>query len=156
MDDTARVRRSERARDLAHDAQRVGHGEHAAAVESAVEPLAVEQLHDDVCTAVGMVSEVEDLDDAGVRDRGRGARLVEEPRDDLGTTRELGVEHLECRTSAEHRVFCDPDLAHPARTDLVQDSIRADLHPLDHVLFISRVLPPGQAPGGEPQVVPDR
>jgi hypothetical protein len=32
--------------------------------------------------AIGLVAEVEDLDDAGVLDRGRGPGLVEEPIDD--------------------------------------------------------------------------
>src|SRR5262245_20238172 len=78
------------------------------------------------------MSEVEDLDDAGIGDRGRGARFVEESRHDVWTRREARVEHLDRRPSLEQHVDADPDFAHPARADALDQPVRADLLAFDH------------------------
>ena len=88
MNDAARVRRAERARDLAHDPQRVGDRQSPQPTDALIERLARQQLHHEIGAAVGVVAEVEDLHDPRIRDRRRRACLVEEAGDDLGPRRE--------------------------------------------------------------------
>ena len=112
--------------------RRASNCKHADACESLVERLAIEQLHHDVRASVSVVTEVEDLDDPRIRDRRGGARLVEETRHDIGSMRELGVQHLDGRTTTKHRVLGEPHGAHAALTDLMKHSIRPDLRPSTH------------------------
>ena len=75
----------ERAGDLAdHGGER--HrlaGKRAGATERGGQALAFQVFHDDVGLVVNDITVV-DLDDAGVPDERRGARLVEEPGHDVG------------------------------------------------------------------------
>ena len=78
------VRGVERARDLrASDRDRLGRAAAAAldALASASRPRSSSITM--YALPSGSAAEVEDLDDAGVPDRGRRARLVEEPLDDV-------------------------------------------------------------------------
>ena len=131
VDDAAHVRGAERARDLADDAERVLDAERAAA-HAGVERLAVEHLHDEVGAAVGVGAEVEDLHDAGVGDRGRGARLVEEAGDDVGAARVLRVEHLDRDPAWQQQVRAEPHFAHAAGTDPIDQPVRPDLLAFRH------------------------
>src|SRR5262249_6385235 len=79
-----------------------------------------------------VVAEVEDLDDARIGDGGRGPGLVEEARHDLGLGGEPGVQHLDGRAPPEHRVLRDPDLAHSAGADPLEDPVCTNLRAGDH------------------------
>jgi hypothetical protein len=89
-----------------------------------VEGLALEELHDDVGAAVGVVAEVEDLHDAGIGDRGRGAGLVEEPLDDVLVGRQRRLQHLDRGAASEQRVLGQVDRAHAALPELLDDAVR--------------------------------
>ena len=91
--------------------------ERADACEPLIERLALEQLHHDVRAAVGVVAEVEDLDDARIRDRGRRARLVEEARARSRAASRTRVQHLDRGAAAEHRVLGELDRPHAALAD---------------------------------------
>jgi hypothetical protein len=70
------------------------------------------------------MAEVEDLDDAGIGDRGRSASFVEEPLHDVGAIRDARLQHLDRRAATEHRVLGEPDLAHAAGAQAREQSIR--------------------------------
>jgi hypothetical protein len=124
--DAARVCGGERGRDLARDAQRVDRGQPAHALQTLVERLALEQLHHDERRAVGVVAEVVDLHDAGVGDRGGGARFIEEARDHLGILRERREENLHRRAATEQRVLGEVDRAHAALPEGADDAVATD------------------------------
>jgi hypothetical protein len=145
VDDAAHVRRVQRARDRPHDAQRVADLEYSEARQPPIERLTLEELHHDVRALVDVIAEVEDLDDARIGDRRRGAGLVEEPGYDLGLAREALVEHLDRRTPPQHRVFREPHRPHPAFTDLLDDSVCPNLHTFEHVACC-RLQPGGSQP----------
>lgn len=134
MHDAARVGGAERARDLAHDAQRIGHRDRPDTRETLIERLALEQLHHDVRAAIGVVAVVEDLHDPRIGDRSRRTRLVEEPRHDFGPRRELVVQHFDSRAATEHRVLGEPHLPHTAFTNAFDDAVWPNLRAFNHPL----------------------
>ena len=100
--------------------------------QSLVERLALEQLHDDVGRAIDVVTDVEDLHDAGVADRVRGAGLVEEALHDLALERVLGVEDLDAARRPSVDVLGNPDLTHAAGPDLLHHAKHTDLSAGQH------------------------
>jgi hypothetical protein len=59
--------------------------------------------------------------------RRRGARLIDEPRDDRLDVRELAVEHLDRALVPEHEVLPQVDRAHAAGPELGDDLDGPDL-----------------------------
>jgi hypothetical protein len=90
------------------------------------EGFAVEEFHHEVAAAARQVAEVEDLDDAGMADRGGRARFVEEPRDGVAVIRQLRQQHLDRCAAAEQRVFREVHRAHAALADPRCDLVVAD------------------------------
>ena len=82
MDDARRVRRLERAADLAEQPPHLGEL-HRPALEARGQALAVELLHHEVVAPVGELAEREDVDDVGVADLVDRARLRDEAADQL-------------------------------------------------------------------------
>jgi hypothetical protein len=125
MDDALGVRRGQRGGDLPRQAQRVAHRQRPAG-QPRVERLAVQELHDQERAAVAVVAEVEHRDDAGVDDRGRGPRLVEEPHDDVRSVRQTRVQDLDRGRSPEQAVLAEVDRPHPALAELADDAMVAE------------------------------
>jgi hypothetical protein len=94
----------------------------AGAAESRRERLALEQLHHDERVVLGL-PDIVDLDDARVLDRGRGARLVEEPLEQLLVARDLGQQHLHRGAPAEHLVHDLVHHTHAASPQLALDPV---------------------------------
>ena len=131
MDDAAGVGGAERGRDAAGDGERLGLEERAARVHAARQALALEELHHDERAAVGLVAEVEHLDDAGVLDRGRGLGLVEEPVHDAAILGVLRVQDLHGGGATDERVLGAIDRAHAAAPDDADDPVAPEQRP-DH------------------------
>ena len=113
-------------------------------LDPARERHALEQLHHDVGESGLEVAEVEDLDDAGVFDRGRCLRLTEEPIDDLAVAGQLWEQHLHRGQAADQRVLRAIDAAHATIRDLVQDPIVAGGgadEPVGHLGMIAVATP---------------
>ena len=122
VDDPARVRRGHRLRDLSPHGER----EHAIArqpqdaAQVSRERLTLEVFHDDERVAVDHVA-VEHLDDAGVTDRRRRARLGEEALDDARVRRQLRQQHLDGGAPLDAVMLREIDPSHPALPQLLDD-----------------------------------
>ena len=91
---------------------------------------AVDELHDDEVGVVG-VADVEDLDDVGVLEEQRQARLVQEHGDELRVLGQRGQDALDGDVLAEALQGLGDaleDLGHAAGGYLVRDSITAIRH----------------------------
>ena len=139
VQDADRVSRGHGARDLPRHPQRRHHGERPVVVDRVAEGLAVQQLHDDVGSAIVGEAEVEDLDDPGVIDRGGGPRLGEEAIDEVGLRRHPRRHDLDRRAALDQQVFTDVHRAHAAGGDLARDAVLTDdrsdrdgAHPANH------------------------
>jgi len=95
----------------------------AAASEPAIERLALEVLHHDVRATVGVIAEVEHLDDPGVADRRHRAGLVEEPVDDVRARAQRGQQDLDRGAPPEQRVLPEVDHPHAALAQLLDDLV---------------------------------
>ena len=118
MDDAERVRPIEGASDLRGDAHGLLELDGAASVDSVLEGLALEVLHDDVRRAVRRLAVVEHLNDEARTQARGGLRLVVEPRAGLSGVRILAGDELHRDALAERQVVGQPDAAHRARADL--------------------------------------
>jgi hypothetical protein len=74
-----------------------------------------------------VITEVEDLDDAGIGDRRCSARFVEEPLDDLLIDRHGGQERLDRRAAPKQHVLAEEHHAHATRADLANDPVLTDV-----------------------------
>jgi len=83
MDDVLGVGCREGACDLAAQPQRLGHRQCAEPGQPAIERLSIEIFHHDERTTIAVVTEIKDLHETRIVDRGHRARLVEEPVDDV-------------------------------------------------------------------------
>ena len=83
VDDVARVRGAERARDLDRVGHRLGDRQAAAAADALLERLALDVLEDDVGAAV-VLARVDHADDVRVRELGDRARLAAEALELVG------------------------------------------------------------------------
>ena len=109
----------------------------------------VDELHhDEVGPAV--LAPVEDRDDVGVREVGRGLGLPAEPLDEGAVDRELGEQHLEGDRAVEQAVVGPVDLGHAPAGDEVRQlvAVREDARRLRPVPCRSEpTLRPIEAPG---------
>jgi len=135
MHDAARVRRTERSTDATRNVDRSYEREATLLRERIREAAPGEPLHDDVVTAVLELSEVEDVDDVIVLDVARGARLVEEARDECRIPTEVREEHLDRHAPRDLRMLGQVDGAHAALADLLRDDVVVDRAP-DHPFLI--------------------
>ena len=119
MDDLLRVRGSQRRRDLPEDPQRARlvAADAADALDVVAQALPAQELHHDVRAAVVDVA-VEHLDDAGVLDHRRRARLGEEAADQLGRVAEVAQQEFDRRLARDVLVLGEIDLAHAPLTEL--------------------------------------
>jgi hypothetical protein len=129
VDDALGVRGAERAADQPHQRQGLEQADRAEPPEPAVQRLTVEPLHDDVRADLGLMAEVEHLDDAGIRDPGHRARLVEEPLDHLFMGRQRRLQHLDRGRPTEQRVLGEVDRAHATLAELVRHPVHPDHGP---------------------------
>src|SRR5207344_3347997 len=93
-----------------------------------------------VRAAVRVMPEVEHLDDAGIRDRGRRTCLVEEAVDDLAVRRQLREQDLDRSAAPDQRVLRFIDGAHTAFADFTDDTVLSDRGSLDHC---RKIITPG-------------
>jgi len=128
VDDAVVVRDGERLAQLAREHHGLGRCERTA-VDHRAEARAGEQLHDEVRAAVREVAEVEDVDDVGVLDPCRGARLAQEAVDAVRVAlQHTPVQHLERARPAERGMLGLIDAAHatgiePGEHAIVVDAI---------------------------------
>ncbi len=126
MDEALRLRGREATRGLLHVADGAPPGERALALEELAEVAALDELHDEVRSALLLARE-EDRDDVLVRDPGRRARLAHEaPRRALVLPEE-GREHLDRDGPVERVVVALVDDAHAALAEAAEDAVRAEL-----------------------------
>ena len=88
--------------------------------------LAVDVLHDDE-DAVVFFADFVDGADVGMVERGGGLGLVDQPLPGLIAAAPPLGQHLDGDFAAERGVFREKDLSHPARAQLPNDSVVADL-----------------------------
>ena len=93
--------------------------------------LALQQLHHQERRAVREHAGVEDLDDVRVADRVGGARLVEEPRQQVLVARVVLVQNLDRDAAADAGVLGQVNRAHPALSQQRDGAIIPELFP-DH------------------------
>ena len=117
--DAGLVRLGEPARDLGRDFEGLLDGERAGFQQLPQRP-AVDQLHGQVRRGLRL-ADLEDRDDVGMIQRGRGARLEREAREPFLILEELLRQHLQRDLAAEPRVERAVDLSHPAHTEPVDD-----------------------------------
>jgi len=112
VDDALEVGGLQRVEDRADHVggQRNRHG--ADLLEQTVEALALEQLHGDERNAVGVGAGVDDLDDVGMSDQGRGLGFAPDAGEDLVVARERVVQQLERDHAVGQHVLCEVDGAH--------------------------------------------
>ncbi|MFT3754926.1 MAG: hypothetical protein QM769_03090 [Pseudoxanthomonas sp.] len=111
------VRRGQGGSDLPTEAQDVGLGHLADALDALPQRLAFQKLHRQVGHTARLVTVVEDLDDAGMGDEVGGARFVEEAVRQLGVAGVLGTEDLD--GGADFDVFAY-SLVHHAHAPFAQ------------------------------------
>ena len=148
VDDPLAVRRRQRVGDVPGQEHRAAGREAPAAAQVAAQALAHQVLHHDVGVAVGQDAAVDDVDDSGVPDQRRRARLVEEPRDDLLVRGELRQQYLDRRLAGDVLVLAQVDRAHAPLTELGNDPVAPDGLP-NHRPW-ANVPPPAAAPPPAP------
>ena len=149
VDDSARVRRGERVRDLGSEAGGLAGRERAVAGEQRRDVLAVHELHDDV-RAVGVGAEVVHADDVGMAQRGGGLGLLLEAGDEGGVAPVLGVKDLDRDLAAELGVGGAIDRRHAALAQELDEPVSAPEHVAERChSSISPVFarPPGRIRG---------
>ena len=131
MDDPGLVRRGQRVRNRARVSRGSRSRQRAPPRERRGQRLAVQVLHHDVGAAGRIDLAVEHLDDAGVRDRRRRARLQEKSLQQIGAADQLARQQLDRRFALQVPVLGQIHLAHRAAAQLSQDLVAADGLP-DH------------------------
>ncbi len=116
VDDVLPVRGGERAHDRDEDLERLLHREPAARREVAPQAGAVEQLLHDVVRPVAPLPDLEHVDDVGVVDARRRARLAAEAVHHVRSPGDVRVQHLERHVPPDQRVSFG--LEHDARRAL--------------------------------------
>ena len=142
------VRGRQRVGDLSGQEHRAADRDAPVVAELAAQALADQVLHHDVRVAVGQDAAVEDVDDPGVTDQRRRARLVEEPRDDLLVRGELGQQDLDRRLARDVLVLAQVDRAHAPLTELGNDPVAPDGLPNHRRGRLYHLLPIASGPAG--------
>jgi len=93
VDEAGGVRGVERGGDLADDPRRARRRERPLAADERADVVAVHEAHRDVRDAL-LLARVVDGDHVRVVDRGRDARLAQEPRAHVGVLDQRGRDHL--------------------------------------------------------------
>src|SRR5215207_6426850 len=121
VDDTTRVRVLERRGDLACDADRIGHWEHALAVEPLPERLAVEKWHDVEQPSIDL-ARVEKGNDVRMRESCRDLDLSQETLGPHGVGQPC-VQELDGDRAVMAQVVGEIDDGHPTVADLTLDAV---------------------------------
>jgi hypothetical protein len=119
--DALLVRGREAVRNLNRELDRLAHG-HRSIVQSLSQCLAVQQLRDDVWSAV-VLSEIVHREDVWVVQSGCGARFLFEAAETIGIGGERHWQDLDCDIARETRVPRSIHLAHAARSDRSEDFV---------------------------------
>ncbi len=123
------VRREERGREIAHDAQRDGEGQPPTArgepLSDCVKRAAVDVVHHE---RKRLTDDLMDAHDVRVTNARREPRLVEEHGDELGVFGHVRVQPLQRDVLARRGVTRELDARHPARGDRADDFVS----PCDH------------------------
>ena len=144
MDQPARVRGHQAARQGGGDAAGVGRGDRPSA-DRRSQGLAVEQFRDQVRATVRH-PHVEHLDDVGVVERCGDPRFLQEPLDRVPIAAFRAGQRLERDVSTEPRIGRPVDVSHSATSQQRHDPVRSD-----RGAFRERGLVLRQIPGGEDQ-----
>src|SRR2546427_492286 len=124
-------------------------------LDQILERLALEELHHEVHRPLRQDAEVGDVDDVRVVDRGRRARLAEEPMDRLLIARELRVQDLHRHRLLDVDVLAEIHRPHAAAAEDLVEPVVADVvaEPGDVFLFHEhgRVVQAEPFPVGEPR-----
>lgn len=127
VDDAPVVRRVQRLRHLGHDRHRLGDLELPGGFDPPRQRLTGDELHHQVVgpAAAGQVvlTAVEDLDHAGVAQRGHDPGLGTESGDEVGVGHQGGKQHLHRDRTTEDQVGGTPDVAHAAGGDTVIQAV---------------------------------
>jgi hypothetical protein len=91
------------------------------------ERLAVEQLHRDVCGAVGELRALEHRRDAGMADAGGEARFLEKAAHDVVVGLVLRIQDLHRDLAVERLVIPGEHRAEPALAELAAERVLPDL-----------------------------
>jgi len=127
VDDVLGVCSGERIGDLQVQVDHLGGRQLAAAALDALgQRLALEVLHDNVGSTVGLLAVVGDLDQAGVLDPVDGAGFIEEAGDELGIAGVLAVQDLDGDAALDGLVDRLVDRTHPTFTDTAYNAVGAD------------------------------
>ena len=124
MDDALLVGCAQPVRDLRAEVERAAQRQPSPR-QQPVERRAVEELGNDVGEAA-LDADVEDRDDVGVVEGGRGPGLLLEPAQAVGVVGHLGGQHLDRDLAIEALVVSAVDLAHPAGPEWRDDLVRAE------------------------------
>ena len=116
MDETAGMSGVERVGDPGQEADHTARGEGTVPGDERVEVRAFDVAHGQEELALGLAG-LEDGHDVGVVDRGREARLREEPGAELGIGGDLRREELEGDLAVERLLRGQPDRAHAAAAE---------------------------------------
>ena len=127
MDDAFLVGRGQSERDLASDLGGSARDE-CSVVEPLSQGLALEELGDRVCHAVGD-PEIVDGENVGVREGGHGAGLALEAPQSRRIPGELGGKHLDRDIPRELRIPRPVDFAHASRAERREDFVGAQTRP---------------------------
>ena len=135
MDDPARVRECQAARDLDRQTNGLAHGQRAVPVDALLERVAGQVLHDDVGEPVDL-ADVVDRHDVRVGELREGLGLADEQLAQALIAGGLRVQDLDGDVTVERLVAGEVDLggsAHPERLQdavaLVEDAVHGELHP---------------------------
>src|SRR6266508_3323714 len=118
----------ERSRDRPDDPDRIAELERAALLEDQMQRAAAQILHRDIAQPI-LLANIEDRDDIGVAQVGRGDRLTLEAPRELRIDRQLRRQHLERDDALELRIERSIHPRHAAAPDLLLNQIAAKLLP---------------------------
>jgi hypothetical protein len=139
VDDARLVRRGERAGRLQEEPHDLGERELPLAVDEVAERLAVQQLHDEVRTAIGREAMRVDVDDAAVANGVDGLRLGQHAAHEHLVARELGLDDLDGDALVDDRVQALVHDAHAAFAERADDQVVAELRAEEQVTNRRRI-----------------
>ena len=123
MDYTFAVREHERAPDPFEQPHRALRLPRALSDDHLLEAAPVDELHDDVESTVGGLSQVVHGHDVRMAQRGRRARFAQKPLDHVGRRNQLGFDELDGNGFVQHQVGATIDRSHSASFEKTVDAI---------------------------------